>query len=275
MRTAFVELKPRFPLFGGWQTEFTFGYSLPLHSIVSRLADGRLRLKTDFSTPFESMVVDDLTVKVRGCARPGRPMCGPRSCCSMQLSEKSGLIGIARGHVPAKCRSATPSPVLSAGRYRVSHLRDICCLEAATGLATPLSRTQACMVPSLLQGALQTAPPATRRSGPNLATSTACCCLAGGAACRHIQHGALVASSHLLACDGSCLMAPSASRQASCLHHPARPLAPCCPTGRKLPDGTSNMSAEVSSCTALDCLWALQLVLPKDASCIRAGTPSA
>lgn len=66
LRTAFVELKPRFPLFGGWQTEFTFGYSLPLHSIVSRLADGRLRLNTDFSTPFESMVVDDLTVKVKG-----------------------------------------------------------------------------------------------------------------------------------------------------------------------------------------------------------------
>ena len=140
MRTAFVELKPRFPLFGGWQTEFTFGYSLPLHSIVSRLADGRLRLKTDFSTPFESMVVDDLTVKVRGlvpgliapCVAPGAGLLAHRS--------KAHQLG-AHWHGKRPCASQVqvcqPEPSASCRTLQGQPHAQPCCLEAATGTATP------------------------------------------------------------------------------------------------------------------------------------------
>ena len=58
-----AEVRPRFPLYGGWKTEFTFGYSLPLSSIMTRVKGG-IQLEAPFSTPFEHVVVDDLIVKV-------------------------------------------------------------------------------------------------------------------------------------------------------------------------------------------------------------------
>ncbi|KAL0033974.1 hypothetical protein WJX79_000313 [Trebouxia sp. C0005] len=58
-----AEIRPRFPLYGGWKTEFTFGYSLPLSAIVSKVKSGR-QLEALFSSPFDNVVVDDLVVKV-------------------------------------------------------------------------------------------------------------------------------------------------------------------------------------------------------------------
>ena len=59
-----AEIRPRFPLYGGWKTEFTFGYSLPLSAIMTRVKGG-IQLEAPFSTPFEHVVVDDLIVKVQ------------------------------------------------------------------------------------------------------------------------------------------------------------------------------------------------------------------
>ena len=60
---VFAELRPRFPLYGGWKTEFTFGYSLPLRSILTK-GKGSNQLEASFTSPFDRVVVDDLTVKV-------------------------------------------------------------------------------------------------------------------------------------------------------------------------------------------------------------------
>ncbi|KAL3143549.1 hypothetical protein ABBQ38_002348 [Trebouxia sp. C0009 RCD-2024] len=58
-----AELRPRFPLYGGWKAEFTFGYSLPLSAILTKVK-GSNQLEASFSSPFDRVVVDDLTVKV-------------------------------------------------------------------------------------------------------------------------------------------------------------------------------------------------------------------
>jgi oligosaccharyltransferase complex subunit alpha (ribophorin I) len=58
-----LEFKPRFPLFGGWKTQFYFGYSVPTHSVLSRSGNA-FKLEVDFSTPIEGAAVDDLTLKV-------------------------------------------------------------------------------------------------------------------------------------------------------------------------------------------------------------------
>lgn len=58
-----LEFKPRFPLFGGWKTQWYFGYSVPTHSVLSRSGDS-FKLEMDFSTPVEGAAVDDLTLKI-------------------------------------------------------------------------------------------------------------------------------------------------------------------------------------------------------------------
>ena len=65
-----AELRPRFPLYGGWKTEFTFGYSLPLSAIMTK-AKGQVQLEALFGTPFNHVVVDNLTVKVSALPSAG------------------------------------------------------------------------------------------------------------------------------------------------------------------------------------------------------------
>ncbi len=60
---VYAEVRPRFPLYGGWKTEFTFGYSLPLSAVISKVK-GSVQLEALFSSPFDNVVVDDITVKV-------------------------------------------------------------------------------------------------------------------------------------------------------------------------------------------------------------------
>ncbi|GAB9474833.1 Dolichyl-diphosphooligosaccharide-protein glycosyltransferase subunit [Globisporangium polare] len=58
-----LAFQSRFPLFGGWKTQWYLGYSVPTHSVLAR--DGeKFKLEMDFSTSIDGAAVDDLTVKV-------------------------------------------------------------------------------------------------------------------------------------------------------------------------------------------------------------------
>lgn len=62
-----LELKPRFPLFGGWKTQFYMGYNLPVSQFLSRgtkAQSTRYQLKAKFGSPFQIANVDDMTVRV-------------------------------------------------------------------------------------------------------------------------------------------------------------------------------------------------------------------
>ncbi|KAG3142515.1 hypothetical protein PI124_g15668 [Phytophthora idaei] len=58
-----LEFKPRFPLFGGWKSQWYLGYSVPTYSVLTHVGD-KFKLEVDFSTPVQGASVDDLTVKV-------------------------------------------------------------------------------------------------------------------------------------------------------------------------------------------------------------------
>lgn len=60
-----LEIQTRFPIFGGWQTQFYIGYSLPTEAALFLGTDGRYNLKFDFFTIFTDDVwVEDMEVKV-------------------------------------------------------------------------------------------------------------------------------------------------------------------------------------------------------------------
>jgi hypothetical protein len=65
-----VQLEPRYPLLGGWKTEFTVGYSLPLADFLFRTQDGRRRLNITFGCPLRDVVVDHLALKVSQGRKP-------------------------------------------------------------------------------------------------------------------------------------------------------------------------------------------------------------
>ena len=58
-----LEIEPRFPLFGGWQTTFTVGYGLPLQDFVF-YSDGKRFLNITFGSPIEEILIEKLIVKV-------------------------------------------------------------------------------------------------------------------------------------------------------------------------------------------------------------------
>lgn len=58
-----LEIEPRFPLFGGWQTTFTVGYGLPLEDFVF-YSDGKRFLNITFGSPLEEILIEKLIVKV-------------------------------------------------------------------------------------------------------------------------------------------------------------------------------------------------------------------
>lgn len=66
-----LEVQPRFPMFGGWKTQFYLGYRVPTESMLSVDSDtGRYRFAFDFYTVFEDVWVEDLEVKLvlpEGC----------------------------------------------------------------------------------------------------------------------------------------------------------------------------------------------------------------
>ena len=66
-----LEIQPRFPMFGGWKSQFYLGYRVPTESMLTiDPVTGRYNFKFDFYTMFEDVWVSDLEVKVvlpEGC----------------------------------------------------------------------------------------------------------------------------------------------------------------------------------------------------------------
>ncbi|KAK7310661.1 hypothetical protein RJT34_08297 [Clitoria ternatea] len=58
-----LEFEPRYPIFGGWKTAFTIGYSLPLRDFLFG-SDGKRFLNISFGAPINELVIDTLIVKV-------------------------------------------------------------------------------------------------------------------------------------------------------------------------------------------------------------------
>lgn len=58
-----LEIEPRYPMFGGWRTSFTIGYSLPLHDFLFQSEEKRF-LNITFGCPINDVVIDTLIVKV-------------------------------------------------------------------------------------------------------------------------------------------------------------------------------------------------------------------
>ncbi|XVE69569.1 hypothetical protein DITRI_Ditri10aG0001700 [Diplodiscus trichospermus] len=56
-------IEPRYPMFGGWRTAFTIGYSLPLRDFLYEL-EGKRFLNITFSSPVVELAIDTLIVKV-------------------------------------------------------------------------------------------------------------------------------------------------------------------------------------------------------------------
>lgn len=66
-----MEIQPRFPIFGGWKTQFYIGYRVPTETMLEiDEITGRYKFTFDFYTIFEDVWVEDLEVKValpEGC----------------------------------------------------------------------------------------------------------------------------------------------------------------------------------------------------------------
>lgn len=72
-------LLPRTPLFGGWSTDFEFGFKLPLGRFQKRLPDGRTQLMIMTGPQVKAITIDDYVIKVLfiRCCTPENPL--PRS----------------------------------------------------------------------------------------------------------------------------------------------------------------------------------------------------
>lgn len=58
-----MELSPRFPILGGWRTEFFIGYNLPTQGLLQSSAEAFV-LDVDVGLPFHQAATDDLHVAV-------------------------------------------------------------------------------------------------------------------------------------------------------------------------------------------------------------------
>ncbi|KAF5455604.1 hypothetical protein F2P56_025164 [Juglans regia] len=56
-------IEPRYPMFGGWRTAFTIGYSLPLQDFLFQ-SEGKRYVNISFGSPVNEVVIDTLIVKV-------------------------------------------------------------------------------------------------------------------------------------------------------------------------------------------------------------------
>lgn len=56
-------IEPRYPMFGGWRTAFTIGYSLPLQDFLFQ-SEGQRYVNISFGSPVNEVVIDTLIVKV-------------------------------------------------------------------------------------------------------------------------------------------------------------------------------------------------------------------
>ena len=59
-----LEIRPRFPLFGGWQTNYYIGYNLPSHEYLFHQGS-RYKLKMRFvDHVYDDQVVEDVLLKI-------------------------------------------------------------------------------------------------------------------------------------------------------------------------------------------------------------------
>lgn len=60
-----LELRPRFPLFGGWKTHYVIGYNVPSYQYLWTDGGSSFSLKMPFVDHiFDNQIVDDMTVKI-------------------------------------------------------------------------------------------------------------------------------------------------------------------------------------------------------------------
>ena len=59
-----VELRPRFPLFGGWQTRYYLGYNLPAYQYLFNKGENFALKMRVVDHVFDDFVVDDLVLKI-------------------------------------------------------------------------------------------------------------------------------------------------------------------------------------------------------------------
>uniref|UniRef100_U5EUI5 Dolichyl-diphosphooligosaccharide--protein glycosyltransferase subunit 1 n=1 Tax=Corethrella appendiculata TaxID=1370023 RepID=U5EUI5_9DIPT len=59
-----LDLRPRFPLFGGWKTHYTLGYNVPSFEYLFHSGDSYLLKMRVLDHIFDDMIVDEITTKV-------------------------------------------------------------------------------------------------------------------------------------------------------------------------------------------------------------------
>jgi len=59
-----VEIRPRFPLFGGWKTKYTLGYNVPAYQYLYNKGDKYILKMRVVDHVFDDFVVDKLTLKI-------------------------------------------------------------------------------------------------------------------------------------------------------------------------------------------------------------------
>lgn len=59
-----LELRPRYPILGGWNYSFVVGYDMPLSDVLKTESGGRKVLGVPFLTAWKDLVVDDVEVMV-------------------------------------------------------------------------------------------------------------------------------------------------------------------------------------------------------------------
>lgn len=59
-----LDLRPRFPLFGGWKTQYTLGYNVPSYEYLYNNGDEYILKLRAIDHIYDDMVVDSLTTQV-------------------------------------------------------------------------------------------------------------------------------------------------------------------------------------------------------------------
>jgi hypothetical protein len=112
LQRGIAALLPRTPLFGGWSTDFEFGFKLPLAPFQKRLPDGRTELRLMAGPQVKAITIDDYVVKVHMVSMlllqmsgmlDGRVSCY-FTCRASASSLMSGTGGVARGSDRCHCR---------------------------------------------------------------------------------------------------------------------------------------------------------------------------
>lgn len=63
LKRSVLELRPRYPLFGGWVYTWYMGYNLPLNDYV-KVKDGRFYLEAPIVKTLENTPINDFTLKI-------------------------------------------------------------------------------------------------------------------------------------------------------------------------------------------------------------------